>query len=65
MDLQAHLKGLKKASKSDPVPGTFMAMLDENCPECNTQLRLLKPCCLHSGGTKECGGCGWREYIDK
>jgi rRNA maturation protein Nop10 len=58
MDLTEYLKGLKKVSKTDPIPGTLDRYLDEKCPECGGQIRLLKPCCLYKFGTKECSVCG-------
>jgi hypothetical protein len=59
MDLAAYLKGLKRSSKGDAIPGTVEAYLDEPCPACGKSMRLMKPCCSSKFGKKECV-CGYK-----
>ena len=59
MDIKAYLKGLQRSSKSQDIPGTVEAHLDELCPVCGKKLKLMKPCCSSKFGTKECA-CGWK-----
>ena len=59
MDLQLYLKGLKRGSKKDDLPGTVDVYLDEPCPECGKPQRIYKPCCGSPMGYKGCS-CGYR-----
>lgn len=59
MDLKEYLKGLKRSSKSDDIPGTVEAYLDELCPACGKKLKLMKPCCNSKFGAKACV-CGYK-----
>ncbi len=59
MSLSDYMKQMKRASKSDPIPGTVAAYLDEECPACGKKLRQMKPCCNSKFGTKECS-CGYK-----
>lgn len=59
MDLQAYLKGLKRSSKQDDIPGTVEVYLDELCPECGKKQNIYKPCCGSPMGYKGCS-CGYR-----
>lgn len=59
MDLKEYLKGLKRSSKSDDIPGTVEAYLDELCPNCKKKMRIYKPCCGNPKGYKGCV-CGYK-----
>ena len=60
MDIQEHLKGLKRAKKSWEIPGTVDVYLEELCPTgCGRKLRIYAPCCGAPMGYKGCP-CGYR-----
>lgn len=65
MNLSEILRGLKKASKRDEVPGTY-EQLNELCPVCNSKMKLKKACCSNPNQTKECtnGNCGYKIVVD-
>lgn len=65
MKLSEILKGLKKTSKKDDIPGTY-ELLDESCPACNSKMRLKKACCSNPDATKECtnGNCGYKVVVN-
>ena len=58
--LAEYLRTLKKATKSDDIPGTVLAYLDEICPVsgCGRKLKLKK--CCGNKQRKECI-CGYKE----
>jgi hypothetical protein len=62
MNIQEYLKGLKKSSKTDDIPGTVQEYLDELCPACGKKLKLMKPCCSSKFGSKDCV-CGWKVQL--
>lgn len=57
------LKGLKKSSKKDDIPGTVIGFLDELCPLCGRQVRIYKPCCGSPQGYKGCNACGYKVIL--
>jgi hypothetical protein len=59
MNIQEYMKGLKRSSKADDIPGTVEAYLEEPCPACGKKLKLMKPCCSSKFGSKECA-CGYK-----
>jgi hypothetical protein len=63
MNIQEYLKGLKRSSKSDDIPGTVEAYLDEPCPVCGKNLKLMKACCTSKLKSKVCV-CGWKSYVE-
>jgi hypothetical protein len=64
MNLQAYLKGLKRSSKTEDIPGTVEAYLDELCPVCSKKLKIMKPCCSEKRRSKVCGVCDWKSYLE-
>ncbi len=62
MNVQELLKGFTKRSKKDDVPGTVEAYLEEKCPNCGAELKLMKPCCGSPKGRKECR-CGYKVQL--
>ena len=60
MNIEEHLRTLKRASKSDDIPGTVLAYLNEVCPVpgCGRKLKLMK--CCGNKQRKECV-CGYKE----
>jgi predicted RNA-binding Zn-ribbon protein involved in translation (DUF1610 family) len=64
MDLTAYLKGLKKTSKQDDIPGTVEEYLEEPCPACGKKLKIMKPCCSSKQRTKVCSSCGWKAVLE-
>jgi len=60
VSIAEYLKTLKKVSKSDDIPGTVLAYLDEICPVsgCGRKLKLKK--CCGNKQRKECI-CGYKE----
>lgn len=52
-----------KRSKKDDLPGKVESQLEEFCPLCGKQLRLIKPCCMSKKRKKECI-CGWKQYLE-
>lgn len=61
MSIQDLLKGLKKSSKFDDIPGTIDVILEDLCPLCGKQLRKYKPCCGSPNGYIGCLPCGYKE----
>lgn len=61
MNAVDYMKQMKRRSKTDDIPGTVEAYLDELCPipGCGKKLKLMKPCCSSKFGTKECI-CGYK-----
>ncbi len=59
MDLTQYLKDLKRASKSDDIPGSVEAYLEELCPNCGKKLKLYKKCCGNPNGYVGCN-CGYK-----
>ncbi len=60
MNITDYMKQMKKASKSDPIPGTVKAYLDEDCPTgCGRKLIQYNPCCGSPNGYKGCA-CGYK-----
>ena len=59
MNVSDYMKQMKKGSKKDDIPGTVEKYLDEICPACGKNLKLMKPCCGSPYGIKECP-CGWK-----
>lgn len=59
------LKGLKRGSKQDFVPGTLDEILERTCPLCGTEVHLarMKPCCGHAKGYIWCKKCDYKEQI--
>jgi len=64
MDIKEYLKNLKVSSKSDDIPGTVEAYLDELCPSCGKKMKIMKPCCNSPKRIKICGACGFKVYLD-
>lgn len=64
VNLNEYLKGLKRRSKIDPVPGTLEKELDEPCPLCGRNMIQLKPCCGSPYGLKQCAPCGYKINIE-
>lgn len=57
------LKGLKRASKKDDIPGTVDEILDIICPACLSHpLKKYKPCCGSKNGYRGCP-CGYKEQL--
>jgi hypothetical protein len=50
MNMTEYLKGLRRSSKLDDIPGTVEAYLDEICPACKKKMKLFKPCCGNPKG---------------
>jgi hypothetical protein len=63
MSLADYLKTLKRREKSEHIPGTVEAALDDPCPACGKKMVQLKPCCGHPNGYKACSdaSCGYKE----
>ena len=59
MNMTEYLKGLRRSSKSDDIPGTVISYLDEICPVCKKKMKLYKPCCGSPKGHKGCV-CGYK-----
>ena len=62
-DLNNYLKGLKRKSKNDIIPGTG-SISEETCPLCDRQLHLLSPCCASKYWTLECKPCGYKRILE-
>lgn len=60
MNLKEYLKGLKRRTKDDDIPGTLLRVLDEKCPLCERNLKLMKACCGSPYGLKECRACNYK-----
>lgn len=63
MSIQDYIKGLKRSSKSDDIPGTVEAYLDELCPACGNKMKLMRPCCSEKRFTKVCI-CGYKQFVE-
>lgn len=65
MNLNEILKGLKRVSKRDDIPGTY-ELLNEVCPVCNNKMKFKKACCSNPNSIKECsnGECGYKIIIN-
>lgn len=57
-----YIKSLPKHSKEDPVPGTYLNILDDACPMCGRKLVLMKPCCTNPDSHLECY-CGYKANV--
>lgn len=53
------LKGLKRSSKYDDIPGMRENLLNEPCPACGRALYKYRPCCGAQYGYKGCR-CGYK-----
>ena len=64
-DLAEYLGGLKRKSKSDPIPGTHDGDAGRPCPACGKKLLNYKKCCGHENGYIGCQdlSCGYKENI--
>jgi ERCC4-related helicase len=60
MNIEDYIKGLKKSSKEDDIPGTVESILEELCPSCSKKMRMYKPCCGSPKGYKGCQSCGYK-----
>lgn len=58
MNIAAYIKSLPRSSKKDDIPGTVEAHLEEPCPVCGKNMKLMKPCCGAPFGKKNCT-CGY------
>ena len=63
MIIREYMKGLKRSSKADDIPGTVEAYLDELCPACGKKLKIMKSCCSEKRRKKVCI-CGWTSYLE-
>jgi hypothetical protein len=55
------LKGLKRRTKADDIPGTVESYLEDMCPTgCGGQIRKMKPCCGSPNGYVECERCHYK-----
>jgi len=59
VNITEYLRTLKKTSKSDDIPGSVIAYLDEVCPvpNCGRKLKLTR--CCGQKQRKECS-CGYK-----
>jgi hypothetical protein len=63
MDIQEYLKGLKKTSKADDIPGTVESYSDIPCAVCGKKLKIMKPCCSMKRKAAVCI-CGYKVYME-
>ena len=51
---------MKGSKQKDITPGTKYEVLEEKCPNCNTNLKKLPGCCGAKNGLLKCTGCGYQ-----
>jgi predicted RNA-binding Zn-ribbon protein involved in translation (DUF1610 family) len=61
-ELTEYLRGLKRRSKQDDIPGSVEAYLEEPCPSCGRAMKLYKKCCGNPNGYKGCK-CGFKYVL--
>lgn len=62
-NLAEYLRSLNRRDKTEPIPGTVEAYLEDLCPACGKRLMKSKPCCGHPNGHVTCSDptCGYKE----
>lgn len=61
--MENFLRGLRKGSKKDDIPGTI-EQTDDPCPLCGERLKIKKACCASDRREYICRICGWKSYLD-
>jgi len=64
MNLNEYMKGLKRSSKADDIPGSVEAYLEELCPVpgCGKKLKKFRKCCGYPVGYVGCN-CGYKVFL--
>ncbi len=57
------IKGLRRSTKSDDIPGTVEEYLEEICPICGNRMKKYRPCCGSPSGYTGCN-CGYKVMYD-
>ena len=64
MNLAEYVKGLKRRTKNDYMPGQGV-MSDKPCPLCGLLMFRLHPCCGQPNPILNCNKCSYKQIIEK